>query len=49
MKLRSDFRAAVSMKKSVYTTSQANKLKSLFLQNNTGDGILLKHIEVEQV
>ena len=29
----------VSMKKIVYTTSQANKLKSLFLQNDTGDGI----------
>ena len=28
--------------KIVYTTSQANKLKSLFLQNNTGDGIPLQ-------
>ena len=42
MKLRSDFRAAVSIKKIVYTASQAKKLKSLFLQNNTGDGIPLQ-------
>ena len=36
-----DFRAAVSTN-IVYTASQANKLKSLFLQNNTGDGIPLQ-------
>ena len=41
MKLRFDFGAAVSMK-IVYTTSQANKLKSLFLRNNTGCGIPLQ-------
>ena len=42
MKLRSDFRAAVSIKKIVSTASQANKLKNPVLQNNTGDGILLQ-------
>ena len=31
-----------SLSKIVYTASQANKLKSLFLQNNTGDGIPLQ-------
>ena len=41
MKLRSDVRAAVSMK-IVYTTSQANKLKSLLLQHNTVHGIRLQ-------
>ena len=30
------------MSKIVHTTSQANKLKSLCLQNNTGDGIPLQ-------
>ena len=28
----------LSLSKIVYTASQANKLKSLFLQNNAGDG-----------
>ena len=42
MKLRSDFRAAVSIKKIVHTASQAKKLKSVFLQNNTRDGISLQ-------
>ena len=32
----------LSLWKIVYTTSQANKLKSLFLQNNTGYGIPLQ-------
>ena len=37
MKLRSD-----SLSKIVYTASQAKKLKSLFIQNNIGDGIPLQ-------
>ena len=32
----------LSLSKIVYTASQANKLKSQFLQNNTGDGIPLQ-------
>ena len=41
MKLRPDFRAAVSLKNCLHT-SQANKLKSLFLQSNTVYGIPLQ-------
>ena len=32
----------LSLSKIVSTASQANKLKSLFLQNNTGNGIPLQ-------
>ena len=32
----------LSLSEIVYTSSQAKKLKSLFLQNNTGDGIHLQ-------
>ena len=32
----------LSLSKIVYTASQVNKLKSLFLHNNTGDGIPLQ-------
>ena len=42
MRLRRDFRAGVSLSKTVSTASQANKLQISFLQNNTGDGILLQ-------
>ena len=41
MKLRSVFRAAVSMKNRLHYESQ-NKLKSLSIQNNTVDGILFQ-------
>ena len=41
VKLRSDFRAAVSIK-IVHTASQGKKLKSLFLHENIGDGISLQ-------
>ena len=41
MKLRSDNRAAV-IRKIAYSTNQENQLKSLFLQNNTGDSIPLQ-------
>ena len=42
MKLRDPISELPSLWKIVYTTSQANKLKSLFLQNNTGHGIPLQ-------
>ena len=41
MRLRPDFRAAVSLKKTVSTASRANKLENPFLQNNTRDDIFL--------
>ena len=41
MELRSDFRAAVSMK-IVYTTNQENKLKSVSIQINKDGGIHLQ-------
>ena len=42
MRLRPDFRAAVSLKKPVSTASQANKLLNPCLQNDAGDDILLQ-------
>ena len=42
IQLRSDFRAAVSLKKTVSTLSQAKKLQNPFLHNNIGDGIPLQ-------
>ena len=49
MRLRSDFRAAVSIRNRLQPRVRRKKLKSLFLQNNTGDGILFKHNVVGQV
>ena len=40
MRLRPDFRAAVSLKKTVFIVNQVRKLQNPFLQRNIGDGIL---------
>ena len=40
MRLRPDFRAAVSLSKTVLTVSPANRLHNQFLQHNIGDGTL---------
>ena len=48
VKLRSDFRAAVSFKNRLHRES-GEKVEDLFLQNNTGDGIPLQAIVVGQV
>ena len=42
MQLRPDFRAAISLSKTVSTASQANKLQNPFLHHNLGYGILLQ-------
>ena len=42
MKLRSDFRAAVSMKNRLHHESGANKLKNVSIQINNDDGIHLQ-------